>query len=74
MEHSEEKNFIKRIIMQVAYQWMTNPTLIGTGAIKQLGTKAKEFGISKVLVVTDPGIEKSRRSERAAGTLKASGN
>lgn len=49
--------------MEVAYQYMTNPTLIGTGAIKQLGTKAKEKGMTKVLIVSDPGIE-------AAGVLK----
>jgi len=49
--------------MEVAYQWMTNPTLIGTNARLQLGTKAKEFKMSKVLVVSDPGV-------KAAGILE----
>lgn len=45
--------------MQVAYQWMTNPTLIGPDARLQLADKAKELKMTKVLIVSDPGIQKA---------------
>jgi alcohol dehydrogenase class IV len=48
--------------MEVAYYWMTNPTLLGPGARYQLAEKAKGFGMTKVLIVSDPGI-------KAAGVL-----
>lgn len=59
--------------MQVAYQWMTNPTLIGTGARLELGQRAKELGMTNVFMVTDPGIESVGILTELTGFLEAEG-
>lgn len=40
-----------------AYLWNTFcPTLFGTGATQEVGIKAKELGMSKVMVVTEQAL------------------
>ena len=45
--------------MEVSTFSMTNPCIMGTGARFQLAEKAKEFGITHMFIVSDPGIEKA---------------
>ncbi|GJM24411.1 MAG: iron alcohol dehydrogenase [Phycisphaerae bacterium] len=45
----------------------------GAGALSQLGELARELGASRVLLVTDPGIEKAGHATRAMESLKGQG-
>ena len=45
----------------------------GAGALSQLGALAHELGASRVLLVTDPGIEKAGHATRAVESLKSRG-
>jgi alcohol dehydrogenase len=45
--------------------------LYGPGSLNQLGEVACELGAARVLLVTDPGLEKAGHAQRAAESLRA---
>jgi alcohol dehydrogenase len=47
--------------------------VFGAGAISQLGELARELGGTRVLLVTDPGLEKVGHPRRAAESLQGAG-
>jgi alcohol dehydrogenase len=47
-----------------------NPVLFGAGALKQLGSLARELGVGRALVVTDPGVRAAGHVERAQHSLR----
>ena len=47
--------------------------IFGNGTLSRVGELAREFGGTRVLVVSDPGIVKAGYAERAAGFLKEEG-
>ncbi|HEU5318115.1 MAG TPA: iron-containing alcohol dehydrogenase [Chloroflexota bacterium] len=47
--------------------------LFGTGAVEKIGDEAKRLGISRALVVTDPGVAKAGIAERVRELLDAAG-
>lgn len=47
--------------------------VFGPGTIQRLGELAEELGDSRVLLVTDPGLEAAGHPQRAAESLKAAG-
>ena len=47
--------------------------VVGVDSIAQLGTLAAEFGIQRVLVVTDPGIVAAGHAQRGIDSLTAAG-
>ena len=47
-------------------------TIFGSGAIAQLGSECKKLGASKVLLVIDQTLAKSKIAERVQGYLKSS--
>ena len=47
--------------------------VVGVDSINQLGTLAAEFGIQRVLVVTDPGIVAAGHAQRGIDSLTAAG-
>ena len=51
----------------------TCDTVFGVGAIKQVGVKAKELGMTKVLIVTDEGLVKAGVPGQVQEYLKAEG-
>jgi alcohol dehydrogenase class IV len=51
----------------------TCPVIFGVGALAKVGQKAKALGISKVLIVTDPGIVKIGLADKVKGYLESEG-
>lgn len=49
------------------------PVLFGTGTHKQAGEKAKELGMTKVMLVTDKGVENHSHSKKVTESLKSAG-
>ncbi|MFD1174817.1 iron-containing alcohol dehydrogenase [Paenibacillus puldeungensis] len=49
------------------------PILFGSGTVVQVGDKAKELGMTKVLVVTDKGIAAVGHPKKVVDSLKAAG-
>lgn len=49
------------------------PVLFGSGTCKQAGEKAKELGMTKVMLVTDEGIEDVGHADKVANSLKEAG-
>jgi alcohol dehydrogenase len=49
------------------------PTLFGEGAVNQVGEKVKEFGCTKVMIVTDEGVNKAGLVAIVQKSLKESG-
>ncbi len=49
------------------------PILFGSGTVAQVGQKAKELGMTKVLIVTDKGIEAVGHPKKVADSLTAAG-
>jgi len=51
------------------------PTLVryGRGAADEVGERARELGLARVVLVSDPGVEGAGIVERVAGTLRAAG-
>ena len=47
--------------------------VFGTGSVSQLGTLSASLGVSRVLVVSDPGIEEVGHTQRGVESLQASG-
>jgi alcohol dehydrogenase len=47
--------------------------VFGPGSLSQLGELAKELGDTRVLVVTDPGLEAAGHPQRAVASLEAAG-
>jgi alcohol dehydrogenase len=47
--------------------------VFGPGTLSRLGELAKELGATRVLVVTDPGLEAVGHPQRAVGSLEAAG-
>lgn len=50
-----------------------NRVVFGAGTLRQLGEIARELGGTRVLLVTDPGLEKVGHPQRAAEHLRAAG-
>lgn len=56
------------------YLWNTFcPTLFGTGATKEVGSKAKELGITKAMVVTEQALIDFKVSTQVIDSLKEAG-
>lgn len=47
--------------------------IFGPGTLMRLGELARELGATRVLLVTDPGLEAAGHPQRAQGSLKAAG-
>lgn len=47
--------------------------VFGSGSVSRLGELSKEVGATKVLLVTDPGIQKAGHAEKCLSSLQASG-
>lgn len=47
--------------------------VFGPGSLKNLGELARELGESRVLVVTDPGLEEAGHAQKASASLEAAG-
>src|ERR1051326_3512573 len=47
--------------------------LFGPGTLGRLGDLAREFGASRVLLVTDPGLKRAGHPQRAIAALQAAG-
>ena len=47
--------------------------VFGPGSIDRLGPLARELGASRVLLVTDPGVDEAGHGERGAASLHAAG-
>ncbi len=54
------------------YQPMTR-VIFGPGSVSKVGEAALGLGVSRVLLVTDPGIKKAGHEEKVVGLLKAAG-
>jgi alcohol dehydrogenase class IV len=55
------------------FNFNTTPSLLcGPGSLSQLGTRVRAMGLSRVLVVTDPGIVKAGLLEPALNVLRES--
>lgn len=50
-----------------------NPILFGIGAVRTIGSKLKEFGCSKVLVVFDSGIKAAGVADRVISYIREAG-
>ncbi|WP_258359845.1 iron-containing alcohol dehydrogenase [Moorella sulfitireducens (nom. illeg.)] len=51
----------------------TSPIVFGVGAVEQVGTKAKEHGCGKVMLVTDAGIKNAGIAAEVRKYLEAAG-
>lgn len=47
--------------------------VFGQGSVRRLGSLAREYGGERVLLVTDPGIEKAGHAERCMASLQEAG-
>jgi alcohol dehydrogenase len=47
--------------------------VFGAGSLNRLGELARELGESRVLLVTDPGLEEAGHPQRAVGSLREAG-
>ena len=57
-----------------AYLWNTFcPTLFGTGATQEVGIKAKELGMSKVMVVTEQALMDFKVATQVTEVLEKEG-
>ena len=57
-----------------AYLWNTFcPTLFGTGATQEVGIKAKELGMSKVMVVTEQALMDFKVATQVTEVLEKAG-
>jgi len=52
---------------------MRTEIVFAAGAVDQLGTLARQCGVRRVLLVTDPGIVRAGHAERAESSLAAAG-
>lgn len=59
--------------MQISSYSQTCPTIMGQGAINLVGDKAKEFGMTKIMIVTDQGLVKAGVVEKVEKILKDAG-
>jgi alcohol dehydrogenase len=50
-----------------------NRVVFGPGSINRLGELARDLGGTRVLLVTDPGLEHAGHPQRAVGALRAAG-
>jgi alcohol dehydrogenase len=50
-----------------------SPVLFGTGTHKQAGEKAKELGMTKVMLVTDKGVKEAGHADKVAAFLREAG-
>src|SRR5918912_1705125 len=50
-----------------------NRVVFGPGSLQRLGELARELGGTRVLLVTDPGLEDAGHPQRAADALRAAG-
>src|SRR5436190_21003951 len=50
-----------------------NRVVFGAGSINRLGELARELGGTRVLLVTDPGLEHAGHPQRAVAALRAAG-
>ncbi|MDR0434011.1 MAG: iron-containing alcohol dehydrogenase [Gracilibacteraceae bacterium] len=64
---------IAKLLPQYTPFDQTCPTILGAGAIRLLGYKAKELGVTKALIATDEGIVKAGIVEKAKAILTAAG-
>lgn len=60
-------------MLEISTYSQTNPTIMGTGAIKLVGEKAVELGLKKVMVVTDEGLVKVGVVQKVVDILEAAG-
>ena len=57
-----------------AYLWNTFcPTLFGTGATQEVGNKAKELGMSRVMVVTEQALMDFKVATQVTEVLEKAG-
>ncbi len=47
--------------------------VFGAGTVQRLGTLARELGLARPLLVSDPGLEEAGHVDRALGLLRAAG-
>ncbi len=50
-----------------------NRVIFGSGALAQLGDRARDLGGRRILVVTDPGLERAGHPQRARRILESAG-
>ena len=55
---------------ETIFTWGAPPLKFGAGAIDEIGFELTAFGVKRVLIVTDPGVNALGAPQRLADTLK----
>jgi alcohol dehydrogenase class IV len=60
-------------LTETVFTWGAPPLKFGAGALDEIGFDCGQMGLSRVLIVTDPGVAATGIPERAAESLRSAG-